>query len=312
MSAVGTYITDGTVKWRIEAVEDAITSVETDGGIVTLTHVDGSAAQLQLVADNAPAHNAVYRGKDITADFDNGKVSENIANGTFKDIFIGDYIDKPFTSPKDGTTFNVRWRIAHLDYYLYKGDTPCITHHAVVVPDDVLDVNIRMNSSDTTNGGYVGSEMWKTTLPKYLAKIQAAFGSSHILTHREYLTKSINASCVSSAGVGYVGASNSCDWYDVSVNIMTEQQVTGSDGLYSSCYDVGESSSQFRLFDFCTPAQIAGYREAKDETSTKYHWLRAVTSSTSFSHINKYGAPNSTSASNSDNKRGIRPYFLLV
>ena len=37
-------------------------------------------------------HNNFYREKDITADYLNGTVSTNIANGTFHDIFPGDRI----------------------------------------------------------------------------------------------------------------------------------------------------------------------------------------------------------------------------
>ena len=44
--------------------------------------------------DGAEAHNAMWGGRDITAAFNNGTVSEHIADGTFKDIFPGDYITK--------------------------------------------------------------------------------------------------------------------------------------------------------------------------------------------------------------------------
>ena len=44
--------------------------------------------------DGAEAHNAMWGGRDITASFNNGTVSANIANGTFRDIFPGDYITK--------------------------------------------------------------------------------------------------------------------------------------------------------------------------------------------------------------------------
>ena len=49
--------------------------------------------------DGAEAHNAMWGGRDITAAFNNGTVSANIANGTFKDIFPGDYITKQVTIP---------------------------------------------------------------------------------------------------------------------------------------------------------------------------------------------------------------------
>ena len=40
--------------------------------------------------DGAEAHNAMWGGRDITAAFDNGEFSRNVADGTFKDVFPGD------------------------------------------------------------------------------------------------------------------------------------------------------------------------------------------------------------------------------
>lgn len=43
-----------------------------------------------IILKNAGAHNGIYRGKDITDKFYNGTLSQQIANQTFDDIFIGD------------------------------------------------------------------------------------------------------------------------------------------------------------------------------------------------------------------------------
>lgn len=57
-----------------------------------------------------------------------------------------------------------------------------------------------MNTANITEGGFVGSDMWKTTIPLY----NTAFGSilgSHLLSHRTLLTNTVNANLVSNAGL---------------------------------------------------------------------------------------------------------------
>lgn len=50
----------------------------------------------------------IFRGKDITDLFYDGTLSKQIANGTFDDIFIGDYII--------GQTSGNKYLVADLDY----------------------------------------------------------------------------------------------------------------------------------------------------------------------------------------------------
>ena len=65
-----------------------------------------------------------YRGKDITSYYTDGSLYEMISNGTFDDIYVGDYINA------NGVT----WLIADIDNYLYSGDTPLTKHHATIIP----------------------------------------------------------------------------------------------------------------------------------------------------------------------------------
>ena len=47
--------------------------------------------------------------------------------------------------------------------------------------------NARMNATNSTSGGFKGSEMFTTTLPKVSSAIKSAFGADHVLNHRELL-----------------------------------------------------------------------------------------------------------------------------
>ena len=70
-------------------------SIGLTGLIEGTVKFDGSgdvsiATTSPTVFDNAGAHNALYRGKDITAYWDSGEMSKAIAAGTFAGIYPGD------------------------------------------------------------------------------------------------------------------------------------------------------------------------------------------------------------------------------
>ena len=105
-----------------------------------------------IVPKSAAAHNAFYRGKDLTSYFDSGDMSKAIANGTFEDIYPGDYITKSVTI--DGTAYeNVKFVVGDLDYYYLMGSTSLTTHHVLMIPDSVIGVapmNLPVDKTTTT------------------------------------------------------------------------------------------------------------------------------------------------------------------
>lgn len=105
-----------------------------------------------IVPKSAAAHNAFYRGKDLTSSFDSGDMSKAIAAGTFEDIYPGDYITKSVTI--DGTAYeNVKFVVGDLDYYYLMGSTSLTTHHVLMIPDSVIGVapmNLPVDETTTT------------------------------------------------------------------------------------------------------------------------------------------------------------------
>ena len=159
-----------------------------------------------VVQNSAPAHNALYRGKDLTDYFNSGEMSIAIANGSFEDIFPGDYVIKSVTV--NGTTYaDTKWIVGDCNYFLHNGDTECVTNHVLVFPEVCIGTSY-MNSSNTTANGYVGSYMWSTRIPQYVTGIQNAFGSSHVLSHRELLTTAMTSNNKSSAYPSWDGAAS--------------------------------------------------------------------------------------------------------
>ena len=250
--------------------------------------------------DGAEAHNAMWGGRNITAAFDNGTVSANIANGTFRDIFPGDYITKQVTI--SGTAYTVNWVITDCDYWWHKGDlnNGMETHHVAIVPQTLI-FSARMNPTNSTEGGYAGSEMYRSIIPACATGIVGAFGSSHILTFMDQLTQDLNTSAVSSGITVFTGAPNwTGAWYSQQCNLLSEAMVYNGPHCASSALDNIMSTRQmsaFRLSERLINYNKAGY------------WLRDVVSSAVFAAARGAGLASTGAASI---VLGVRPFALLV
>lgn len=250
--------------------------------------------------DIAGAHNALFRGKDLTAYFESGDMSAAIADGSFKDIYPGDYIIKSVTV--DGTTYsNEKWYVAGLDSHLHCGDTETTAHHVVLIASKALQRNVPMNGTDTTAGGYLGSQMWTTRIPKWVTGIKAAFGADHVLKHRDWMSNAVNTTVASGAGCAWTGASSGWAWADVEVNLPNEQMIYGG-RTFGSGHDCGTFPCQLPLF---------AHKKYVGGNDRSWYWLRAVASASGFAVAYGGGFATALGASYADAYGGIRPYFLL-
>ena len=53
----------------------------------------------ETAPDGAEAHRRIFGGRDLTTAFESGAFSESIADGTFRDIFPGDFIVRQAAVP---------------------------------------------------------------------------------------------------------------------------------------------------------------------------------------------------------------------
>ena len=253
--------------------------------------VEGTEAKIApLLFNNAGAHNAIYRGKSLGSTVTTAQYAA-IKAGTFDDLYIGDY----------WTIGGVNYRIAAFDYYLNSGDTNCTTHHVVIVPDTCL-YNAQMHNTssggwesaaaNTTAGGYVGSDMYKSNLEQAKTTIKSAF-SGHVLKHRIYLTNAV-ANGRASGGA----------WCDSEVDLMCEQMVYGS-GIFSPVSDGSNVPTNYRVEKSQLPLfQHEPSRICNRET----WWLRDVITASLFALVGGGGGAGYGGASNS---RGVRPAFCI-
>lgn len=260
-------------------------SITTDPTTVYITEKDLSELKEIVVAPNAGAHNAIYRGKDITELFYDGTLTKQIAAGTFDDIFVGDYII--------GKSSGRKYLVADLNYRLHCGDTECTKPHMLMIPERTMG-NAQMNANNDTTGGYTGCAMYTTNLAAYKTVIQNDFGTGHILAHRNVLTNAVSN-----------GASSGWAWFDSSIELMNESMVYGHNAWGSHHgYETGIDKSQLSIFKHRPDLIVA----RNDAGSRQWYWLRDVASAAFFAIVYNYGIAYYNGASNSN---GVRPAFLI-
>ena len=262
-----------------------IYATNSEGNKVLIGKPDGSLTwcgkEVFVAESNAGFHNSVYRGKNLGAAVTDAQWTA-IKNGTFEDLYIGDY----------WTIGDINYRIAAFDYYYKAGDTSCTTHHVVLVPDTNMYTHA-MNDTNITDGAYVNSKMYAEGLTQAKTTITSAFGSAHILKHRQYLQNA------TSNGIATGGA-----WYDSTVELMTEQNVYGckvfGNGINGTTFPNNYTidKSQYPLFAF-RPDMIS---------NRQWFWLRDVASASLFAYVGSGGTATCDTASNAN---GVRPAFSI-
>lgn len=275
------------IEGNVTAAQEAARQAQTSA-----TNAENAAASVtDILSSGAGAHNSIYRGKNLGTSVTTAQWAA-IADGSFTDLYIGDY----------WTIGGVNYRIAAVDYYLNSGDTSCTTHHVVIVPDTCL-YNAQMHNTtsgqyepgaaNTTDGGYVGSDMYKSNLEQAKTTINNAF-SDHVLNHRIYLTNAV-ANGRASGGA----------WYDSEVDLMCEQMVYGS-GIFSPVSDGSNVPANYRV----ERSQLPLFQHEPSRICNRVTWwLRDVITASAFANVSGDGRATYGNASHSI---GVRPAFSII
>ena len=243
--------------------------------------------------NNAGAHNSIYRGKNLGSAVTAAQWEE-IGAGTFGDMFVGDY----------WYINSIYWRIGGFNYWYNYGDTACSKPHVLIVPDQNL-LNADgstmhwMNATNTTSGAYVGSDFYtgnngNTGKAQCRSMAQSAFGSAHILTHREYLQNAVTN-----------GYESGGAWYDSDVEIMNEKMVYGCEILSNQT-----SGTNIPAKYTIDNAQIPLFALDHSRICNRADWwLRDVVSGSNFAHVSSIGYADYDGASHP--WVGVRPAFAI-
>lgn len=245
-----------------------------------------------LIPDGAATHNSIFRGQNL------GNLTAthiaNIQNGSFKDMFIGDFFSI------NGSNYV----IAGINYKKGHGDNISLGNHLLLMPQDwsktptqTLAPNGKdthyMNDTDTTEGGFANTKLYKTYLPQIQQKLESDFGS-HLMQWRGIV----------STHVDDTGAPDQGEWRDMKVMIPTEVMIYGTtlngNNKNNAWYNVGDDNSQL---------PIMRLNDTERNFNRGAIWLRDIRSSAEFAGAGYYGDDSWNGAS--DTWGGVRAFFLI-
>ncbi len=199
-----------------------------------------------LLQPGAATHNAIYRGKYL-GDTVTAEQAAAIADGSFEDLFIGDY----------WTMGGVNYRIADFDYWYRTGFPEASRvkkHHAVIVPDTSIATE-QMNGSNTTSGGYRNS-LTKSKMNDTISALPPEI-RSRLLVHNALLDGT---------------------WTETSVDLMNEIMVYWCYILADNSNKQTSENRQLSLFQMSPQARYAGgnywlrnYANATEFTLVSYY-----------------------------------------
>ena len=251
-------------------------------------------AYYSMVPDGMQTHNSIFRGWNLGA-----LTSTNIANiqnGSFKDMFIGDYFSV------NGSNYV----IAGINTKHLKGDNMQLGNHLLLMPDrfsTLKDGTVMrsdgktthyMNDTDTTASGFAGTKLYTTYMPSIQNKLEADFGS-HLLKFREVVSTHVDSS----------GAPDKAEWRDAKLAIPNEVMVYGTtlngNNKNGSWYNIGDDDVQLPLFRL-NPDELTNHRDWG-------FWLRDVHSASEFALASDNGAASWFGASYP--WIGVRAFFLI-
>lgn len=248
------------------------------------------------------AHNSIWRGEELVSPdhhFNHAdEIATAVANGDFSDIYVGDTITVKMTNPISSETETIVWVVMGINIY-YEGGipSPLRKNHLVLVPKNTFELSAEMNSTHTTGKSensdntsnlqaYAGSDMFNITLPLYQTAIDNSL-MGNVITTKELLTNTMDATKISGGFSGWTGASSSWDWYNSTVSLLNEVEVFGTRIVSSSMYDVGRGCMQLPGFSLNPTLKM---KRRGNSGGRQGWWLSAVANSTSFVFVDEKGA----------------------
>lgn len=218
-----------------------------------------------------PLKRSIWRGKNLGTAVTQEQYNE-IEAGTFKDLFLGDYWE----------IGGRIWRIVDFDYWWNCGDAACTTHHLIIMPDHAL-YDAKMNDTNVTTGGYVGSKMYTNYIAQAKTIVNTAFTSQHILNHREYLVNAVTN--------GYPSGGA---WFDSTIELPNEIMMYGS-YIFTPAGNGSIIPARYTI----NKSQLAGMKASPIliNPHRENQWLRDPVSGTVFARVGDNGRADSSLAS---------------
>ena len=254
-----------------------------------------STPGLNLTTNDISNYHRLSSADDINNSYRDNRIkditSSNVESWFTKYIYSD--LDRFSNTISCGTKFTIKdgmyeaqWVVVGADTELNKGDRPLAKPHLSLIPVTSIDRQPMNRSSITTKGAYVGSDMYRSTIPAIVAALQKVLGS-HLLARRVKLANS----------VGGGGKSNGNAYYTVYANLLCERQVFGK-SKYENDYDIGDDTEA-----------LPGFKNYKNKIyGSSDFWLRSVCHEYRFVNARSDGILDSADANTS---RGVRPLITI-
>lgn len=228
---------------------------------------------------NAATHNAKFFGASLGAF--NDDYAERIKNGSFQDMWVGDYF----------TINNHIYKIAGFNYKCNHEENLGLGNHLIMITN-TLGAH-RMNASDTTQGGFAGSEMFKQEIPVVEKQLATDFGE-HLLKFKSFLSTSVDSS----------GAPNNGQWYELTANLCNSAMWWGAPSEYSN----NKNGTKYNIGDEDTQLPIMKLHTDEQKSNGQWVWLRDVYSPGAFARASYDGSAYIVAANDALN---VRAFFLI-
>lgn len=278
--------------------------------LIQATDVNGGTSNVQAELDkitslnySALNHNNIYRGIMLVDEVNNtGKYTleelyQMVDAEDASDIYIGDIIRVnraavTYTPAGGSSTTDpaqvIDWIVMGIDcqrFFGTYGTARIENFHLVLVPKDGFKTQAHMNSTNTTTGGFVSSDMFTNILPAYQTAILECL-NGHLVYYDEYLSKSVDVN----------GKVDSNQRHVVVTPLLNQIEIYGYQLASSSIKDKGQANSQLPGFRLNPRLMI---KDIKDSTTSSW-WISGVFSSNNFLGVSVTGGwlarnPSSTS-----------------
>ena len=171
------------------------TTINIDDITINGTSIKTLKSRLEAIsADNAAAHNSIYRGKNLGTAITDAQLSA-ICNGSFDNMYIGDY----WRLPVDGTTTAIIVGFSIHPFSCEFGLAPFPTGKVLNGgPSLCLWLQNRnwrfpVNDTDTTAGHLKGSKLYNETFPALLEMLEEVIPVDRIRYLADSLADSVDA-----------------------------------------------------------------------------------------------------------------------
>lgn len=254
------------------------------------------------VTDIPEMHRNIYRGEAIGTSVTADQLA-SIVDGSFVDMYIGDYWEIPVTI--DGTTKTIKWRIADIDYFIGYRDAVdttkrMTTHHLVIVPDTAL----YATTPGYRSNGYNGSDVRTSGLSKAKTAINTIFPNM-VLEHKDYLSTSVDGN----------GNVSKTEEKTCTIELMNEVMVFGFNRFQLPANQQGyvyySHGGQFALFSLCPKWKSHNAEEPVVPTTGVVSYLLQDPCYTSYQNFWTGAWTLEIGPLNYTNNGGVRPYFII-